>query len=109
MPQNILGCSTRARPLTREALSVAGYDNSTPRRGRGRHAFTREKAGRSGFVLVPLLIRKRAFVALPGQLRHSGLVLFLKRYGNRRTKGTHIGMQNGPTGVQGYTCRDGLP
>jgi hypothetical protein len=28
--------------------------------------------------------------------------------GNRRAKGTHIGKQNGPTWVQGYTGRGGL-
>ncbi len=28
--------------------------------------------------------------------------------GNRRPKGTHIGAQKGPTGVQGYTVRTKL-
>src|SRR5439155_4338351 len=29
--------------------------------------------------------------------------------GNRRVKGTHIGVQKGPTGVQEYTSLTGLP
>ncbi len=28
--------------------------------------------------------------------------------GNRRAKWTHTGAQNGPTGVQGYTYREGF-
>jgi hypothetical protein len=38
--------------------------------------------------------------ALPKTLLGKGL-----GYGNRQAKGTHLGKQTGPTGVQGSTCR----
>jgi hypothetical protein len=36
-------------------------------------------------------------------------VKFFVSLGNRQAKGTHIGEQKGPTWVQGFTTKSGLP